>query len=188
MVITDDDDTNTPNAANMALIVGTNTLTMTVTAVDATTETYTISVIRADVPTDVPVTWSLIPSDLGIGDQFRLIFFSSATRDALPTSIDDYNAWIQDLAAAGHADIKAYSDGFRVVGCTQDDDARDNTSTQYNNANEGVPIYWLNGAKVADDYADFYDGSWSNEGGLKKQNGRPGPEPGLCLQLAVDRL
>ena len=26
----------------------------------------------------------------------------------------------------------------------------------------GVPIYWLNGAKVADDYADFYDGSWDS--------------------------
>ena len=24
---------------------------------------------------------------------------------------------------------------------------------------EGVPIYWLNGNKVADDYEDFYDGN-----------------------------
>ena len=26
----------------------------------------------------------------------------------------------------------------------------------------GVPIYWLNGDKVADDYGDFYDGTWSS--------------------------
>ena len=26
-----------------------------------------------------------------------------------------------------------------------------------------MPIYWLNGLKVADDYDDFYDGSWSNK-------------------------
>ncbi|MDE0194591.1 MAG: fibronectin type III domain-containing protein, partial [bacterium] len=26
----------------------------------------------------------------------------------------------------------------------------------------GVPIYWLGGAKVADDYADFYDGGWDS--------------------------
>ena len=99
------------------------------------------------------------PTGLSIGDQFRLIFFSSTTRDALPTSIDDYNTWIQDLTAAGHDDIQAYSDGFRVVGCTQDDDARDNTSTRYNSADRGVPIYWLNGDKVANQYEDFYDGS-----------------------------
>ena len=26
----------------------------------------------------------------------------------------------------------------------------------------GVPIYWLGGNKVADDYADFYDASWDS--------------------------
>ena len=181
VIITGDSDTSTPNNADLDLIVGHNTLTVTVTAQDATTETYTVSLIRADVPTDVPVAWGLIPTGLGLGDQFRLIFFSSATRDALPTSIDDYNAWIQDLAAAGHDDIQAYSRGFKVVGCTADVDARDNTGTRFNSADRGVPIYWLNGDKVADDYADFYDGSWSNEGGLKKQNGRPGPEPGYAF-------
>ena len=35
-------------------------------------------------------------------------------------------------------------------------DARENTAT----TGRGVPIYWMNGAKVADNYADFYDGSW----------------------------
>ena len=179
VAITNNDDPSTPNTAEFGLIVGANTLTVTVTAVDATTETYTISVIRAEPPTDVHVAWGLIPTGLGIGDQFRLIFFSSTNRDALPTSIDDYNTWIQDLAAAGHDDIQAYSNGFRVVGCTEDDDARDNTSTQYNNADKGVPIYWLNGDKVANQYEDFYDGVWNNEGGLKKETGMPGPEPGF---------
>ena len=159
MVITGDDNTRTQSEANLDLIVGPNTITVAVTAADtSTTQTYTVTVIRADVQTDVHATWGLIPTDFGIGDRFRLIFFSSTNRDATSTSIDDYNTWIQDLAAAGHADIQAYSSGFRAVGCTEDDDARDNTSTQYNNANEGVPIYWLNGDKVADDYADFYDG------------------------------
>ena len=26
-------------------------------------------------------------------------------------------------------------------------------------------IYWLRGTKVADDYEDFYDGSWDNKSG-----------------------
>ena len=33
---------------------------------------------------------------------------------------------------------------------------------------KGVPIWWLNGDKVADNYEDFYDGSWDNESGKGK--------------------
>ena len=62
---------------------------------------------------------------------------------------------LRRLAAGGHTDIQTHSAGFRAVGCTADTDARDNTST----TGTGVAIYWLNGAKVADHYADFYDGS-----------------------------
>ena len=110
VVITGDSDTSTPNNADLDLIVGTNTLTVTVTAVDATTETYTVSLIRARRPRPTcPLRGASSRASLGIGDQFRLIFYSSAKRDALPTSIDDYNTWIQGLAAAGHDDIQAYS-------------------------------------------------------------------------------
>ena len=52
--------------------------------------------------------------------------------------------------------IQAYSSQFRVVGSTAAVDARDNTNT----TGTGVPIYWLNGNKVANNYADFYDDSW----------------------------
>ena len=65
---------------------------------------------------------------------------------------------MQTRAAAGHTDIQAYSAGFKVVGCTATVDATDNTGT----TGTGVPIYWLDGDKVADDYADFYDGSWDS--------------------------
>ena len=56
--------------------------------------------------------------------------------------------------------IRPYSSQFRVVGSTAAVDARDNTNT----TGTGVPIYWLNGGKVADNYADFYDGSWEQRG------------------------
>ena len=39
-----------------------------------------------------------------------------------------------------------------------------------------VPIYWLNGNKVADDYADFYDGSWDDEANDKNELGNNGPD------------
>ena len=38
----------------------------------------------------------------------------------------------------------------------------------------GVPIYWLNGAKVADDYADFYDEDWDEEAADKNELGNNG--------------
>ena len=57
-------------------------------------------------------------------------------------------------------EIRAYSSQFRVVGSTAAVDARDNTKT----TGTGVPIYWLNGAKVANNYADFYDGELEQRG------------------------
>ena len=125
----------------------------------------------ATVATAVPNNWSLKPTGLNTGDQFRLLFLSSTKRNATATAIADYNTFIQNLAAAGHTDIQAYSAGFRVVGCTEDTDARDNTSTTYTGTAKGVPIYWLDGTKAADQYEDFYDGSWDDEANDKNESG-----------------
>ena len=118
-------------------------------------------------PLTVSSDWSLVPSGLGPGDRFRLMFISSGGRNARPTSIDTYNTWIQNLAAAGHTDIQSYSSAFNVVGSTVAVDARDNTGT----TGTGVPIHWLGGDKVADDYEDFYDGGWDEEASMRTQNG-----------------
>ena len=122
-------------------------------------------------PTEVPLNWSLKPSGLGVGDEFRLLFVSSTTRNAASTDIATYNTWIQNRAAAGHADIRDYSDTFRVVGSTAAVDARDNTETAYTSSDKGVPIYWLGGNKVADQYEDFYDGGWDEEVNRKDEDG-----------------
>ena len=120
---------------------------------------------------EVPATWSLIPSGLGVGDRFRLVFLSSTTRDGSSSDIADYNAFVQDLAANGHADIQSHSSTFRVVGSTADVDARDNTDTTYTADDKGVAIYWLGGNKVAGDYEDFYDGDWDDEANSKDESG-----------------
>ena len=104
--------------------------------------------------------WSLRPSDLGEDDEFRLIFISSQRRNATSSSISTYNNWIQSQVADGHVDIRTHRSGFRAVVCTQDDDAIDNTGMT---DATGVPVYWLGGNRVANNYADFYDGSWSND-------------------------
>ena len=112
--------------------------------------------------------WSLTPSGLSDGDRFRLIFVTTDTGGTTSSDIEVYNAFVQSQAAAGHTAIRAYSSQFRVVGSTATVDARDNTGT----TGTGVPIYWLNGSKVADNYADFYDGSWDDEANPRNQSGR----------------
>ena len=123
-----------------------------------------------------PRTGASRPTGLAAGTQFRLLFLSSTKRNASSTDIADYNTFIQNLAAAGHTDIRTYSAGFRAVGCTAAVDARDNTKTTYTSTDKGVPIYWLNGAKAADQYEDFYDGSWDDEVNDKNESGTNGPD------------
>ena len=61
------------------------------------------------------------------------------------------------------------------MGCTAAVNARNNTGT----TGAGVPIYWLNGSQVADDYADFYDGNWDDEANDKNESGNNGPDTSL---------
>ena len=122
-------------------------------------------------PAKVPSNWPLIPTGLSPGSKFRLIFATSTTRDATSTDINDYNTFAQTAAAAGHTDIRKYSSSFAVVGSTSSIHARDNTVTAFTATNKGVPIYWLAGAKAADNYQDFYDGSWDDESNTKDESG-----------------
>ena len=137
---------------------------------------FQVSVNGSAIPTKVYADWGLIPAGLGVGDTFRLLFLSSTKRNATSPDIEDYNAFVQNLAAAGHADIREYGVGFRVVGCTRATDARDNTRTIHTASNQGVPIYWLGGNRVADDYGDFYDGDWDEEANDRDESGNNGPD------------
>ena len=107
----------------------------------------------------VPSDWALKPSGLNDGDRFRLLFATSLNRNATATGIATYNTFVQTRAKAGHSAITdSCGNFFKVVGSTATVDARDNTGT----TGAGVPIYWLNGNKLANNYADFYDGSWGS--------------------------
>ena len=132
------------------------------TGVTLGTSTATHTILDDDTPDpEVAVSsdWALTPSGLSDGDSFRLLFVTSTGRNAQSTDIADYNTFVQTRAKAGHSAITDdIGDQFKVVGSTSAVDARDNTGT----VGTGVPIYWLNGDQVADDYADFYDGSWDS--------------------------
>ena len=113
----------------------------------------------------VPQDWSLIPEGVGRGERFGLIFLTDTGHAPTSTSIADYNTYVQSQAGAedSHSDIQTYDSGFKVLGSTDDTDARDNTATTFTDDDKGVPIYWLNGSQVANDYEDLYDRSWANE-------------------------
>ena len=75
-----------------------------------------------------------------------------------------------------------------AVGCTENVDARDNTGTTYTSTDKGVPIYWLDGNKVADDYQDFYDGSWDDETNDKNESGNDAHNTSNARQLPPYRM
>ena len=109
---------------------------------------------------EVPFGWSLTPEGIAGGEKFRLMFLTD-NESPTSTDIDVYNAYVQAQAAAGHADIQEHANQFRVLGSTAAVDARDNTETT--SSDTDAPIYWLNGAKVADNYGDMYDETWDEE-------------------------
>ena len=111
---------------------------------------------------EVFADWSLKPGGVDVGGKFRLLFVTSTALNASTTVMDSYNGIIRDSVAAGHTDIRPYSHLFNALGSTALVDAIDNTKTTHTTTDMGVPIYYLNGAKVADNYSDFYDGTWDS--------------------------
>ncbi len=105
---------------------------------------------NADSSYTAPRDWTLKPSGISACGKFPLLFLTEPR-------IATYNGFVQTAAAGGHAAIRTYAGQFSVVGSTASVSARDNTMT----TGTGVPIYWLNGARVADDYGDFWDSTWN---------------------------
>ena len=156
------------------------------------TATFTI----LDDDTYVPANWSLIPPGLASGDRFRLLFVAAAGLAPSPSDpphpscpnclrtinypgISLHNEFVQSEASAdsAHVGIRAYSSHFRVLGSGRtppvgQTDARDNTWTTYTDDHKGVPIYWLGGSQVADDYEDLYDGDWDDEANPTDSSGQ----------------
>ena len=124
------------------------------------TNTQSGSLARVDVPHD----WALIPAGLGEGDEFRLLFLTSAGIAPTSASIATYNSHVQrhlsNLKGSDRDSTIAANIGkFRALVCTDATDARDNARLS---ASGGPSIHWMKGAKVADDYGDLLDGSWDS--------------------------
>ena len=141
---------------------------------------------------EVPSSWGLAPSGLSGGDDFRLLFRTSTGRDATSSDIAKYDAFVRGvLAGGGHSDIKPYAGFFKVFGGTRSTSGATGTSARVHNGMAtahtghlqngpwtdgstratvgnaaGVPTYWLNGAILANNYADLCDLAWSSGSGV----------------------
>ncbi|MCP4933196.1 MAG: PEP-CTERM sorting domain-containing protein [bacterium] len=102
------------------------------------------------------------PDGLNIGDQYRLAFVTSTTRDATSSNIADYNDFVS-AAANAVPSLAALGTTWTAIASTATGgsvlvNAKDNTSTDDSPAgNNGVPIYLVDGSTII---ADHYDGLW----------------------------
>ena len=97
---------------------------------------------------------TLRPGGLSEGDLFRVLFISSARRDALSSDIAAYDSFIASLAAS--AGIDTYFGTpvtWQVLGSTFAVSAIDRVAL------DSVALFSMSGVKVADSGADLWDGS-----------------------------
>ena len=130
-------------------------------------------------PETVLANHPLIPDDLGVGDAFRLLYVTTAMTAATDKGIHDYHDFaagqVVGLIEPGNlvSDWGAIMFAQTALVSIPGHDARLLTDTTWTGTDRGVPIYWLNGARVADDYADFYDGAWADEDNPRNGLGQP---------------
>lgn len=96
-----------------------------------------------------------VPTGLSPGDQYRLAFVTEGTLPATSSNISTYDVQLQ-LGADSRAALAGLT--WQVIGSTTAVSARDHTGTASANG-PGVPIYLLNDTRLANNYADLWDGS-----------------------------
>ena len=166
-----DADTNTTDH-EVDLDVGDTVITVAVTSSNGdVVRTYTITVTRP-AGIGVPHDWDLRPPGIATGKTFRLLIVTSDRRTGQSGDVDDYNDHVQDAVASGHSAIQDYSSGFRaLVGTKGGASPRDNTHSNKDSDGRGEQIWWLKGPKAADNYDDFYDGSWDHTNPVRLESG-----------------
>jgi len=96
-----------------------------------------------------PIT---VPTALNPGDQYRLAFLTSGTRDAEPTDIAVYNAFVQSTADAV-PELLSLGTTWKAIASTGSVDARDNTGT----AADHTPVFLLNDTILVDKAMDLWN-------------------------------
>ena len=111
---------------------------------------------------DLPAQLQTVPPDLSPGDQYRLVFVTSATRDATAQDIGTYDAFVAE-AAAGAPLLEVLDTTWKCIGSAGNRatgvyrDAIAHTLTRP--TDPSLPIYRLDGLRVAAGNADLWDGA-----------------------------
>ena len=108
---------------------------------------------------NVPHNWSLKPSSMQPGQKFRLLFVTTsrdrANRYKTPGGYDNI---VKRDAGQSSSLVKAHATNYKAILSTRHVDAIDHVGM----TGTGVPVWWVNGARVADNYGDFWDGTWDS--------------------------
>jgi hypothetical protein len=100
----------------------------------------------------------MTPTGLNTGDQFRIIFVTSDTRDATSSNLADYDTFITDLATAAGLTYNGAPVTWFALGSTESVSA--NSRLPASTSSPG--LYRVDGVKVADNTSDLWDGSIDN--------------------------
>lgn len=92
-----------------------------------------------------------LPPGLQAGDPYQLLFITSATIDGASGEIDHYNRFANTVANGDGSRVQGVSSGWRALLSTREAHARDNAPVT-------APVYNLEGALIATDASDLWDG------------------------------
>lgn len=101
------------------------------------------------------------PPDLSPGDPYRLIFVTSELHPAHTIDVTYYNDFVSRVANS-IPELQVLNSDWLAIASVPGLDARTNTRTiplGNPGGEQGVPIYRLDGVRVANDNADLWDGS-----------------------------
>ncbi len=96
------------------------------------------------------------PTSLNPGDQYRLFFVTSIKETASHVGIDWYNTFVNNVANFV-PELAALGTEWKVVGSTDQINARDNTGTDPTTDGVGVPIFLLNDTLLVGNYTDLWE-------------------------------
>jgi len=97
-----------------------------------------------------------VPAGLTAGQQYRIAFVTSTTRNALSTNINDYNTFVNNAANAGSSLLQPLGATWKAIGSTFTPSVSAATNI---GGSSSLPIYLLDGTLLANNTTDLFDGS-----------------------------
>ena len=95
-----------------------------------------------------------VPDGLERGDQYRLLFMTSAKMNAVSPDVSDYDDFVQSVAEAA-PEVGTWGYQWQAVVSSADTDARDRINVNHE-VEVGVPIFRIDGLIIAENYSKFW--------------------------------